>query len=89
MPRTEIVETIFKEGKDAHDRGVLRCQGRYPPGSRRGAEWLMGWDAALKAGYGQRDKLKEMPDTVAVDEIALGSDEGDDASILGDLPKLR
>ena len=89
MTKTQIIETIFKAGKDAHDKGVLRAEAPYNKGSRRYAEWVQGWDAALKAGHGDMSKLTAKADAVPILEVSLVSAETEDISILGDLPTAR
>ena len=87
MTKPGIVETIFKQGNDANERGVLRSESPYNEGSVRYADWSLGWAAALKASRGDASFLKAKSDTVRIDDAALVSHETQDIRILGDLPK--
>ncbi|MFD2236169.1 Rmf/CrpP family protein [Aureimonas populi] len=87
MARSPTVQTVFKEGKDAHERGLLRSQVPYKRGSARRDEWLLGWDVVLKARQGQTGQLRARADAVPLDAPELADDRSEDAGILGDLPR--
>lgn len=89
MAEIPTVDTFFKEGKDAHAKGVLRSESPYHPNTSRYREWVAGWDAALKARRGDDSMLGSKPDTVPAKHVPLVTDGSEDNERLTDFPTER